>query len=588
VTQRAFVDDAPLIGLDDTVLALPDTTRKYARKMHMNAIIDLSVSRANNGFVLTAEARSASTDSSLGVIVEVAKGAEDLPDAMARLGHDLRKRLVSARATLPTTKWSLNTTDQAPAAVELYLEARSEAERRNFIEAARRGEAAVQVDSTFAQAWRIVHTSLFNAGLSVDGQLKAISAAFRFSDRVRARYWRLDIISAYYRAIADHERALVFYDSIGLIAPGHTGNAGLSYLPLRRYDLAVRGYRRQVNAGNRRSISGYGPMLVESLLEADSLPNARQEVAAMIRIDSLNKQTYQARAFLFSALREWDSLATIERSNLAHNALTATDSEPGIQWLADAAIGRGEFELFDKMIRLNAGVIAKDGSLGDYLATELMRARLRATLTGDVARARAIADAALALVPWDSLKPMDRPYLPMLQYLASVGDIPRGDSIARQWSVDTPALYKRRDSLNILVGRGELALASGKAREALQLFKLADVRDCERCFYPRYGRAFDAMNEPDSARIWYEKFARAAVVLHTADNAELPNAYLRLGELYEQRHDMNAAIAWYDRFAALLATTDAPSLQNKVREAARRSFNGRVRFAPWMGNGKIR
>jgi tetratricopeptide (TPR) repeat protein len=332
----------------------------------------------------------------------------------------------------------------------------------------------------------------------------------------------------------------------------------------------VRGYRRVVNATHRRSISSYGPMLVESLLEADSLSDARQEVTEMMRIEPLNAQTYQARAFLFSALREWDSLATIERSNLL-NARTAKDSVLGVRWLGDAAIGRGQFELFDKMTRLNATVIAKQGSLGDYLAAELTRARLRATLTGDTVRARAIADSGLAVAHWDSLKPMDRPYLPMLQYLASVGDVTRGASIAREWSVATPALYKRRDSLNILAGRGELALASGDGREALRLFRIADVRGCERCFYPRYGRAFDAINEPDSARIWYERFADAAVVLYTADNAELPNVYLRLGELYEQRHDVNAAIGWYDRFAALLATTDAPSLQRKVREVRGRA-----------------
>jgi len=109
-------------------------------------------------------------------------------------------------------------------------------------------------------------------------------------------------------------------------------------------------------------------------------------------------------------------------------------------------------------------------------------------------------------------------------------------------------------------------LASGNGREALRLFKIADVRDCKPCFYPRYARAFDALNEPDSARVWYERFAVTVIPLYTLDQAELPNAYLRLGELYEQRHDVSAAISWYEKFAALLATTDAPFLQKKVRE----------------------
>ena len=114
-------------------------------------------------------------------------------------------------------------------------------------------------------------------------------------------------------------------------------------------------------------------------------------------------------------------------------------------------------------------------------------------LAGDTARARAIADSGLAVASWESLEPMDRPYLAMLLYLASVGDVKRGADVARDWSRSTPTEFKRRDSLNVLVGRGELALASGNAREALRLFRIADVRDCEACFYPRYARAFDAM-----------------------------------------------------------------------------------------------
>src|SRR4029079_18358182 len=125
------------------------------------------------------------------------------------------------------------------------------------------------------------------------------------------------------------------------------------------------------------------------------------------------------------------------------------------------------------------------------------------------ARARAIADSGLAVVPLESVKPMDRPYLEMLLYLASVGDVIRGADVAQEWSRATPTEFKRRDSLNVLVGRGELALAAGNAHDALRLFRIADVRDCQPCFYPRYARAFDAMSERDSARVWFELYAGA-------------------------------------------------------------------------------
>jgi TPR repeat protein len=114
-------------------------------------------------------------------------------------------------------------------------------------------------------------------------------------------------------------------------------------------------------------------------------------------------------------------------------------------------------------------------------------------------------------------------------------------------------------------------MASGNAREALRLIRLADVRDCQVCFYPRYARAFDAMSEPDSARIWFERYA--AVVTHLEpldDAAELGHTYLRLGEIYEERRDVRAAVSWYERLATLWAASDTPALQARVRDVRNR------------------
>ena len=570
VTPDAWRSQAPLIGLDDAVLALPDTIRKYARKTRTNAIVDFGFSRAANGFVITAEARSASSDSSLGQITEAAAGAVELPAAMNRLGSRLRERLVAARSQLPATQWSLNTTDQPAQAIELYVEARSEATRRNYIEASRRARAAVAVDSTFAQAWRLVHSSLSNARLSVDDQLNAISAAFRFSDRVRSPYWRLDMVSAYYRAIGDHERALVFTDSIARIAPSMNVNAGMSYAALRQYELATRGYRRRVGDSRGRYVSEAHPPFVSSLLEEGNVTEAQEVVATMMRLDSMNTRTFQSRVFIATALRQWDTLSALGEAYL-RNARTATDSQPALQWVGDAALVRGQFAASDSMERLTANLTRQYGSPGDYLAEQLNRARLRAIVAGDTGRARAIADSGLAVARWDSLKPMDRPYLAMLQYLASVGDVKRGSELAHEWSRITPTEFKRRDSLNVLVGRGELALASGDAREALRLFRLADVRYCRPCFFPRYARAFDALSQRDSARVWFERYVATRSLLHASGDAvELGHVYRRLGELNEKRGDVRAAVMWYERFGTLWARSDMPALQTQVRDVRAR------------------
>jgi tetratricopeptide (TPR) repeat protein len=241
------------------------------------------------------------------------------------------------------------------------------------------------------------------------------------------------------------------------------------------------------------------------------------------------------------------------------------DSAVALGWLGSIAIIHGQFTVHDSLARLTANIVARHGSPSDLLARQLRRATVRATVVGDALKARAIADSAFAISPWRSLRPMDRPYLALLEYFASVNDVKHGAEVASEWSRSTPIEYRLRDSLNVLVGRGELALASGSAREALRLFRIANVRDCEVCFYPRLARAFDALNQRDSARVWFERYVDSTDPhIVPADAIELGHTYLRLGELSEARHDARASITWYEKLSALWSTSDAPTLQASV------------------------
>jgi tetratricopeptide (TPR) repeat protein len=568
VTPQAWLQQQPYIGLDPAALALPDTVRKYARKMVTHAIVDFGVSRAGNGYILTAEARGASTDSSLGVIAVAAAGALDLPDAMIRLGRALRDSLVAARYALPPTEWSASTTDEPAAAITLYVEARSEAERGNVIEAARRAERATQVDSTFALAWRSRHLALANAGLSVDDQLHAISAAFRHSNRVRSPWARLDIVAAYYRAVGDHKRALVFYDSVARFSSDQNVNMGLSLGVLRQYDLGAQVYRRAIAVRQIKRVSTLHNNLVWQLLSNGNLADAKKVLDWMVRTDSTHFQSMGALAHFLKATRDWEALEAFAKTAIGTGwAKTVTDTALVMQWMGFGAAARGHIATFDSAVQAGATIARRHGSSGNVLERQLERARLHATIASDTVPARAIADSALAAANWNAMKQMDRPYPALLLYLASVGDVRHGGQVVREWSARTPAEYKLRDSLNVLIGRGELALASGNGREALRLFRLADVRDCEPCFYPRYARAFDALREPDSARVWFERYANALIPTNTIDDVlELPHTYRRLGELYEAKGDVSGAIAWYDRFTTLWASSDSPVPQAAVRE----------------------
>jgi tetratricopeptide (TPR) repeat protein len=176
----------------------------------------------------------------------------------------------------------------------------------------------------------------------------------------------------------------------------------------------------------------------------------------------------------------------------------------------------------------------------------------------------------MAAVPWASLEPIDRPYEQAITALAFVGDTTGAAAIAEDWATHMPQAYKLRDSLDVLTARSELALARRNPREALRLLRLADVKNCAACFFPRYARIFDALNMPDSVAIYYERYATATIPNNASGDAyELARAYRRLGEIYEQRQDWARAEQRYQDFVSLWEHADA-ALQPAVRDVRAR------------------
>jgi hypothetical protein len=252
-----------------------------------------------------------------------------------------------------------------------------------------------------------------------------------------------------------------------------------------------------------------------------------------MRIDSVNSRTFQSRAFVFG--REWDSLSVLGKSYLGYTR-TATDMPTRLRWVGDAGRSVVASSPFDSMAGLTATPIRKYGSPGDYLAGQ------RYTRAAERNRCRRhrpctwIADSGLAVAHWQSLKPMDRPYLAMLSYLASVRDVKRGAEMAPRPSLAYAAgIQAPRFTEGAC--RPRRAGTGGPAMLARHcgFFRLADVRDCEPCFFLVMRRRCWVSQIP---RVWFERYATASAPWNApGDAVELAHTYRRLGELYEDRGD---------------------------------------------------
>jgi predicted TPR repeat methyltransferase len=130
------------------------------------------------------------------------------------------------------------------------------------------------------------------------------------------------------------------------------------------------------------------------------------------------------------------------------------------------------------------------------------------------------------------------------------------------------------------MAQGMVALARGDARAALASFDRS--RRTSRCFVCtdfHEGRAFEALNEPDSAVAAYRRFVDG----HDTDNENrewyLAAALQRLGEMHESKGDRAAAVDHYGRFVALWAKADA-EFQPLVADIRRRETELRRALEP--------
>jgi eukaryotic-like serine/threonine-protein kinase len=566
VVQQAL----PLLGFSART-ANRDTIIYIAKHLRVSAYLILTLSRAGTGYVLSAEAIGARDDNSLGVLQASANGADQLPGAIKRLAGSLARDLVRSRSKLPFAS-SVGVLGAAnPRALEYYEKAQPELAKRNWLEAIRLLRLAVQQDSTFSDAWVSLYVALGNEGGNEAEAVRAIAHAYRTRTTMRSPIGRMKVVGDYWWFMGRPDSGVAAFDSLIKILPNSDrvgiNDQGLAFDALREYDLAEESFRKSMDT-SYQFLNVPNSNLVRSLLFQGKVDSARSEVARLTRADSTSTTTWEAEYFLAVATRSWSGVRRIASYDLKHQGQTAQIR--GLGRLRVVPANRGQLAAFDSLNNLLAHQYLETGAVRGYMGDQLQRARLYVDVAGEPSRALAIVDSALAKVDWARLDPLDRPYGQLITVLAQAGDTARARSYAAEWARETPAEFRMIDSLGVLDGRGEIALAEGNPREALRLMHAADIRGCIPCFYPGYAEAYDELKEPDSSLVWYQKYANATVPGNPMGDAfDLARTYLRLGELYEDRHDPKDAIKYYTALANLWAHAD-PVLQPTVADVKRR------------------
>lgn len=242
-----------------------------------------------------------------------------------------------------------------------------------------------------------------------------------------------------------------------------------------------------------------------------------------------------------------------------------------------------------------SGMLAvRDGRLREAAALTANRARRRQnpagaqfSTTGMALEVRgptpaAVAEfkAALAAVPFKDIPMVDRPYFDAVRYLSIAGDAAGARAmLARYRAETTDTAFVREQEPYAHQAEGYIAIAEGKPRDAIALFRKGDISydggpvdECAACLPLQLARAYDAAAMADSAILMYEQYLKTGTFFkynRALDPVALAATHERLGQLYEAKNDAGKAAEHYRTFIDLWKNAD-PDLQPRVTEAKRR------------------
>jgi tetratricopeptide (TPR) repeat protein len=184
-------------------------------------------------------------------------------------------------------------------------------------------------------------------------------------------------------------------------------------------------------------------------------------------------------------------------------------------------------------------------------------ARLHA-LSGDVPKARAVLEAVRARLPFEAMRPGERPWFELAELSAMLGDAAAARRYLTSGSVD-----RGRDGYwaydRAAATAGWIALAEGRPEEAAERFRAAGERgqgNGTPMLWP-LGRALEAAGRTEEARVVYRRRAEALF----DEQPDLGLALERLASLDAAAGDRAGAEAALRRLATLWT---APESRTRV------------------------
>ena len=536
-----------------------DLAREVAIREGVRAVITGEVGTAGGAYVLSARVLVPDTGEELASLRETARDSSEIVSAIDDLSKKLRERLGESLRSLRANEPLDRVTTGSLEALRKYSQGMSAIWRGDGARGNALIEEAIEIDSTFAMAWRRLATRT-----SGERQIEAATRAFELRDRLtdRERYHTIGL----YHFYVDHdfERAVTAYRTLLEAHPDDglaLNNLSVSYLWLGDLERALDAATRARDVG----YAGTDPYM-RSIRWNYRLGRYDEGRAALARLGA-DRPTHPvaAREEWAVALLDGDlEGARAAATRLGDHELTGW-SNAGLVYLALTELGRGRIAAGLEYLASRRGPSDFDRAFGDAWNLDLY-------VRDDTIGARRRIDAALARTNADELSLLERWNLVRLQ--ARLGRPAAARSLLREIDAGLDSL----EQYFPWIPRTRIALAEILTAEARYAEAIEELRESERdaaicsinyCNTDEKARVWDRAGVRDSAIAYYERYVASENYGRAFNIGHVPPVYRRLAELYDEGGDLDNAVKYYAMFVEMWADADE-ELQPVVRAAQAR------------------
>ncbi|MEP6590266.1 MAG: protein kinase [Gemmatimonadota bacterium] len=543
--------------------------KEVAARAGAGAILNGKLARAGTGYAISLELVSAEGGASLASYQATADGNKDLLTAVDGLAKKLRGKigesLKQVQHAVPLEQATTANLD----ALRKYSEGVKINDGTGDPDGAVRVlREAVALDSTFALAWRKLAVALFNAGASAAAQDSALERALKYSEKVPDREKFL-IQANYYENHSKDARRDKAIDAYSHAYALDTTNIAaqnqlmLGYSSMRQYDSAMKYARRELAT---EATVPNAMRVAEILAKTGQLDAADKFRDSVLRADpaAATSTLFLRNRFMVAAARgNQDSVMLAIQDFMKVKSVPIQNSIRGA--IVNFSLMSGKLNKAIAVDSERTAVAVSRGSAAPIYG--ISQAGLDIWMRGRVAEGVKRLDAIAASKAWAAADVTQRPYQIMARLYASAGEPAKARAMMARFKAEDPgeanAAYNIQPNTEI---EGDMALAEGKAADAITLFRKADLQEdglpaeCDACTFFNIGRAFDKAGQADSVRIYFEKYLAVPRVQDrrlAIEGRARAVIEKRLGEIYDSRNERQKAIEHYAAFVDQWKEADA-------------------------------